>query len=88
MSPIIRLSRLTTLGLLVSSAQLGNAKEFSVPGNFTTIQAALDAAAAGDLVRASPGTYLETSISNRRTSISSARRGPRPPSSTRPGKPA
>jgi hypothetical protein len=87
MSPIIRLSRLTTLGLLVSSAQLGNAKEFSVPGNFTTIQAALDAAA-GDLVRASPGTYLETSISNRRTSISSARRGPRPPSSTRPGKPA
>ena len=59
MSPIIRFARLTTLGVLVSSAPTGSAKEFSVPGNFTTIQAALDAAVAGDVVRVGPGTYLE-----------------------------
>ena len=59
MSLIIRFARLTTLGVLVSSAPTGSAKEFSVPGNFTTIQAALDAALAGDVVRVGPGTYLE-----------------------------
>lgn len=59
MSPIIRFARLITLSVFVASAPLGSAKELSVPGNFTTIQAALDAAVAGDVIRVGPGTYRE-----------------------------
>ena len=64
MHPIIHLSRFVStgvaaIGFLISVASQGNAKEFSVPGNFATIQAALNVAVAGDVVRVGPGTYRE-----------------------------
>ena len=50
---------LAGIGLLVSTSQQGLGTDFSVPGDYTTIQGALDIAAAGDVVRVSPGTYQE-----------------------------
>ncbi len=46
-------------GILVATASQSDAAEFTVPGSFPTIQAALNAALAGDVIRVGPGTYLE-----------------------------
>lgn len=64
MTPPLRNSRLVSLifpalGLLASAALPGNAAELQVPATFPTIQAALDAAATGDVVLVAPGTYRE-----------------------------
>lgn len=61
---IIRLRELISIALatgclLVSAAHNVHATEFSVPGDFATIQAALDSSQPGDVVRVSPGTYRE-----------------------------
>ena len=57
--PKLTSTALAAIGILVSTARNGTAAEYNVPGNFPTIQAALDAAVAGDVVRVGPGTYLE-----------------------------
>ncbi len=60
-SPLARFATvgLAAIALLASTAPDAAAKEWSVPGDFTKIQAALDVALAGDTVRVGPGTYLE-----------------------------
>lgn len=59
--PTLRLASLLfpALGLLASSPLTGNAAELQVPATFPTIQAALNAAATGDVVVVAPGTYRE-----------------------------
>lgn len=48
-----------TVGCLASTLLQGNAAELHVPAAFPSIQAALNAAATGDVVRVAPGTYRE-----------------------------
>lgn len=56
---VFPLYQFAAIGLLASTSPRADAKEWSVPGDFTKIQAALDVALAGDTVRVGPGTYLE-----------------------------
>lgn len=51
--------RKITFLLFVFLMQPTNADELRVPENYTTIQAAIDAAAVGDIVVVAPGTYTE-----------------------------
>ncbi|KAA5542262.1 right-handed parallel beta-helix repeat-containing protein [Roseiconus nitratireducens] len=51
--------RVGPLLLFVLLAQLASAAELRVPENYVTLQAAIDAAAAGDTVVVEPGTYTE-----------------------------
>ncbi len=44
---------------IFSSSLQSNAAEWNVPADFPSIQAAIDAAAAGDVIRVAPGTYQE-----------------------------
>ena len=49
----------TAFGWLLSSPLHTSAAEWNVPADFPTIQAAIDAATDGDLIRVAPGTYRE-----------------------------
>ena len=56
----------TAVALSVAAA---NASEMLVPDAFPTIQAAVDAAAAGDVVLVAPGVYEETVVIRRRSDL-------------------
>ncbi|MBU1600232.1 right-handed parallel beta-helix repeat-containing protein [bacterium] len=53
------LSKVLVLGFVVLMVGLVEAKDIYVPGSYTTIQAAVNAAITGDTVRVSAGTYRE-----------------------------
>jgi len=52
-------SLLVTLALFLLPGRSAGGADIYVPDDFATIQAALDAAAAGDVIIARPGTYIE-----------------------------
>ncbi|MDI6782034.1 MAG: hypothetical protein QME49_08045 [bacterium] len=53
------LSLLVILGVLFGIGKIAEAKDIYVPGSYTTIQVAIDAATTGDTVLVNDGTYIE-----------------------------
>ena len=55
-------ARLCLIALLATAPVSGSAITLSVPGDHPTIQAAVNAAASGDVVKVGSGTYNETVV--------------------------
>ena len=68
-SRVTRIGIAIVCGLLVSAASAAQARVRRVPGSYRTIQAAVDASRAGDVVEVARGSYCGATITTRLTLI-------------------